>query len=276
MGISKTDTIAPFPSWSVEQDGEGVRRYAPLPTPESVKNGALFGIPLKSQLTQQTLSDKTIENFIQQSISELEHVLDLYITPVTFEEKQDYNRELQFWSFGYVKVNHPNILSVNKFQLSFNNGNFGPPLVDIPLEFLHIQPMEQTIQLVPAIGVTISGLLISIYTGLGFHAFNSQTISNWPGAFHINYTCGFEPCKIPAVISGLIENMAAYKVLSMFGPLIFPNNSSSVSTDGTSQSVSTMGPMFLRQRLTELDQIIKQQTDAVKGYYQRKFLVDYI
>ena len=275
MAMSKTDTIAPFPSANVDQD-PGVNRYVSIPTPSDLRDRTLFGIPLKSALTGQELNDDAIQNFIDQSISELEHTLDLYITPVTFQEQQDYDRQLQFWSFGYVKVNHPNILSVNSFALSFNNGNSGPPLVNIPLEFLHVQPMEQTIQLVPAIGVTISGMLISIYSGLGFHAFNTQTISQWPGAFHINYTCGFENGKVPAVITGLIENMAAYRVLSMFGPLIFPQNSVSVSTDGVSQSTGTMGPMFLRQRLAELDQIIKQQTDAVKGYYQRKFLIDYL
>jgi hypothetical protein len=275
MGISKTKTIAPFPSWSECQD-PGVQRYSPLPTPSDLRDRTLFGIPLKSALNGQELNDDAIQNYIDQSISELEHTLDLYITPVTFQEQQDYDRQLQFWSFGYVKVNHPNILSVNKFSLSFNNGFYGPPLVEIPLEFIHVQPLEATLQLVPAVGVTISGLLISIYTGLGFHAFNTQTISQWPGAFHINYTCGFEPCKVPAVISGLIENMAAYKVLSLFGPLIFPQNSVSVSTDGVSQSTGTMGPQFLKQRLDELAGIIQSQTESVKGYYERKFLVDYL
>lgn len=278
MPISKTPQTAVFPAWNVEQD-PSMDRYMSLPTAADMRRRSLFGLPLKSFLTNQEVSDETLEDYIKQAISEIEHTLDLYITPVTFEERQDYSREMQFWSFGYLKVNHGPILNVQKYQLTFNNGINLPgslPLVDIPLEFVHVQPQEQTIQLVPAQGVTISGFIVSIYSGLGYHAFNSQAISHWPGAVFVRYQAGFEKDKVPALLVGLIENLAAFKFLSTMGPILFPHNSTSIGIDGTSQSVGTLGPAFLRQRLEELEKMIQSGMEAARGYYQKRFQVDYL
>lgn len=278
MSIVKTPTHSPFPSFEVDQESTPTR-YLPLPTPASMRSTVLFGIPLRSYLTNEEVSDSAIQRFIDESISEIEHTLDLYITPVTFKERHDYSRHQFFWSFGYFKVNHGPILDVSKFQLSFNNGNNLPgsfPVVDIPLEFIHVQPQEQTIQLVPTQGATVSGFVMSIYSGLGFHAFNGQTISNWPGAILVEYRAGFEVDKIPALLVSLIENLAAWKLLSVMGPILFPHNSVSIGIDGTSQSVGTLGPAFLQNRLSELKALIDQQMDAAKGYYQKRYLIDYL
>lgn len=278
MGISKTPTHTPFPSFEIDQESTP-NRYMPLPTPASMRSTVLFGLPLRSFLTGEEVSDSAIQHYIDEAISEIEHTLDLYITPVTFRERHDYSRHQQFWSFGYMKVNHSPILDVTKYQLTFNNGSNtpgAPPLVDIPLEFIHTQPEEGTIQLVPAQGVSISGFIISIYSGLGFHAFNSQAITNWPGAVLVEYRAGFKEGEVPALLVGLIENMAAYKMLSIMGPILFPHNGVSISIDGTSQSTSTLGPAFLQNRLQDLDKIINQQMEAAKGYYQKRFLIDYL
>jgi len=278
MGINRTPTTAVFPFENIEQDPH-MERYMPIPDAAAMRRRALFGLPLKSYFTGEELSNQTIEDYVTQAISEIEHTLDLYITPVKFAERQDYSREMQFWSFGYTKLSHSPILSVNKYQLTFNNGIGVPgslPLVDVPLEFIHVQPQEGTVQLVPAQGVTISGFIVSIYSGLGFHAFNSQAITNWPGALYIEYSAGFECDKVPAAIVALIESIAAFKLLSSLGPILFPYNSTSIGIDGTSQSVGTLGPAFLQQRLSELEKIITTQMEAVKGMYQKRFLIDYL
>jgi hypothetical protein len=280
MPNSKTPTQTPFPSFATEQESNpAFSRYIDLPTPTSMRSTVLFGLPLRSFMTNEPLPDSTIQHYIDEAVSEVEHTLDMYIAPVTFQERHDYSRHLFFWSFGYMKVNHGPILDVSRFQLSFNNGQGAPgsvPLVDIPLEFVHVQPQDQTLQLVPAQGVSISGLIVSIYSGLGFHAFNSQALSYWPGAILVEYRAGFENGKVPALLAGLIENLAAYKMLSIMGPLFFPHNSVSIGIDGTSQSVGTLGPAFLKQRMDELDKIVQQQLDTAKGYYQKKFMIDFI
>lgn len=275
-GIVQTPTVAPFPAWSTSHEHK-FDRFLPIPTAKKMKESVLFGLPLKSFLTGQVVSDETIEDYIAKAISEIEHTLNLFITPVTFEERHDYSREMQFWAFGYLKLHNSPILNVEQYQLTFNNGIGIPgslPLVSIPLEFIHVQPSDGTVQLVPAQGVTISGFIVSIYSGLGYHAFNSQAISYWPGAVFVKYRAGFERDKVPAMLVSLIENLAAYKFLSSLGPILFPYNSTSVGIDGTSQSVSTPGPLFLQQRLADLEKIYKEEMDAARGYYQKRFLVD--
>jgi hypothetical protein len=269
-----TPLVAPFPYGGVNLKAAS-HRYAPIPTPVIMRARTLFGLPLRSYLTSEPLSDETIQFYINEAISELEHTLDIYITPVKFSERQDYEREKFIWSFGYFKTRHSPILTVTKFQLTFNNGQSQtPPLVDIPLEFVWVQPQEGTVQLVPAQGVTISGLIVSVYSGLGFHAFNNQAITNWPGAILVEYVAGFEPNKVPALLSSLIENIAARKLLSALGPVLFPYNSTSIGIDGVSQSVGTLGPGFLQNRLADLEKQIQEQMDVAKGYYQKRFLID--
>lgn len=276
MPISQTPNRTVFPYQATGQESDP-NRYIPLPTPQDMRKRSLFGIPLKSFFTNEEVSDETLQNYIDVAISEIEHSLDLYITPVEFTERHDYSRELQFWSFGYLKVNHTPVQTVKRFVLTFNNGIPGSQvLVDVPLEFIHTQPGEGTVQLVPAQGVTISGFIVSLYSGLGFHAFNSQAISNWPGAIEVTYVAGFEDGKVPAIMSGLIENLAALKALSALGPILFPHNSTSIGIDGTSQSVGTLGPAFLQNRIKDLQDIVDKQMDAVRGYYQKKFMIDYL
>lgn len=280
MGISKTPQSENFPYRGTGLD-DSANRFTSLPTATTMKARSLFGIPLRSYLTGDTVSDDTLQYYIDVSTSELEHALDMYITPVEFDERHDYQRHLQFWSFGYMKVDHAPINTVTKFQLTFNNGLINGPdgnplnvLVDIPLEYIHTQPQEGTVQLVPAQGVSISGFIVSIYSGLGYHAFNSQAISYWPGAIRIVYQAGFEKDKVPGLLASLIENMAAFKFLSSMGPILFPHNSVSIGIDGTSQSVGTLGPAYLQLRLKDLQDMIDKQMDVARGYYQKKFLVD--
>lgn len=274
MPLSKTPKREMFPVWSTDQEG-GVERYADLPTPTQMRSGALFGIPLRSALTNEEMSDPTLQHYIDVAISEIEHELDLYIKPVTFEERHDYNKEMFVHSYAYLKLNHPNILQVEKLALTFSNDD-DTKIVDFPKEFIHVMPQEGVLQLVPAYGTSFSGFLLSAFSGVQFHALRTMGITDFPGGIRVKYTCGFEDGKTPAALSGLIENIAAYRLLSILGPIIFPVNSVGISIDGVSQSTGTAGPQFLQSRLKDLEKIISEQKAAVKGYYQRGFLVDWV
>jgi len=242
----------------------------PLPTPTVMKSRALFGIPLQSQLTGQVIDDSMIKHYIDSAISQLEHELDMYITPVTFEEKHDYMRHEFNWNYNYLKLNHPNVIAVEEVQLSFSNDQTNLGFVQFPLEHVHLMPQEGVIQLVPAFGTSLSGFLLSAFSGTQFHALRAIGLDNFPGGIRVKYKAGFEEGKIPATIVELIENTAAYKLLTFIGPLLFPHTSVGVSMDGVSQSVGTPGPQFLAARIKDLDDIIQKQKDVVKGYYQRR------
>jgi len=277
MAKSKTNRQGIFPSWA--KDGSDVtgkfKRYGSLPTAADIRKRPLFGIPLKSGLTNEEIDDETISHYIDAAISELEHELDLYITPVTFEEKHDYRKHEFTWNYNYLKLNHPNVISVERVQLTFSNDDEELGFVDFPLEHVHIQPQEGVMQLVPAFGTSLSGFLLSAFSGTQFHALRAMGLNDFPGGVRVKYTAGFEEDMIPSAVIELIENMAAFKLLTFIGPLIFPHTSVGISMDGVSQSVGTPGPNFLANRIKDLNDIIEKQKMAIKGYYQRTWNIDF-
>ena len=278
MPLSRTPKITTFPVWGTDELLPKVQRFNPIPTAAIMRSKMLFGIPLRSSLTGQEVDDATLESFINEAISEIEHSLDLYITPVRFVEKHDYLRQNFTWNYNYLKLNHPNICAVEEIALSFTNlldNESGQPFVNFPLEHVHVMPQEGTVQLVPAFGTSLSGFLLSAFSGTQFHALRAIGITNFPGGVRVTYTAGFQKDKVPAVITALIETIAAMRTLSTLGPIIFPHNSTSISIDSTSQNVSTLGPAFLRQRLEELEKQKQEQIIAAKAYYQRSFLIDW-
>lgn len=275
--LRTTPQIESFPSWAIDQDEitESAIRYEPLPTPSILRSTSLFGIPLRSAMNNESISDATIQHYINAAISLIEHEMDLYITPVKFREKHDYVKEMFTQNYAFLRLNHPNILNVNKLELSFSNVN-DTRIIDFPVEFIHVMPQEGSIQLVPAFGQSFSGFLISAFSGTQFHALTSMGSTSFPGGIRVEYTCGFDKNKVPSSIVSLIENLAAFQLLSSLGPVIFPHNSVGISIDGVSQSTSTMGPQYLSKRLDDLSKIIEEQKRVIKGYYQRGTLIDYI
>lgn len=276
MPISNTPELELFPYRATDQFESGVERYSTIPTAADIRAHKLFGIPLVSALTGQQLDDATIEYYIKTAISDIEHMLDLYITPVKFRETHDYEREKFTWSYNYMKLDHPNILNISKVELSFSNNSATPGFVSFPLEHVYVRPQEGVFQLVPAFGTSLSGFLLSAFGGAQFHALRAIGLSMFPGGVRVEYTAGFAQDRVPASICELIEVTAALKVLSSLGPVLFPNTSVSISVDGVSQSTGNFGPKFLNDRIDQLKEERERQTDIVKGYYQRRFLVESI
>jgi len=276
MGISNTPPIEIFPYRATEQFEPTIERYSPLPTVCDIKDNMLFGIPLKSALTGQEMKDKTITFYINAAISEIEHMLDLYITPVKFLETHDYERSRFTWSYNYMKLDHPNVLSVSKVELSFQNNPKAQGFVSFPLEHVYVRPQEGVIQLVPAFGTSLSGFLLSAFSGTQFHALQAAGATTFPGGVRVEYTAGFAEDKVPASIVHLIEVMASINILSTLGPILFPNTSVSISIDGASQSTGNFGPKYLNDRIEQLKDERDRLVDTVKGYYQRRFLFDQV
>lgn len=275
MPISKTPQNVPFPQRAKEELQPAVERFSTLPSAQDIKDRYLFGIPLKSALTGETLSDSAIDFYIKAAVSELEHTLDIYITPVIFKEKHDYRRHDFTWAYNYTKLDHSPILNVEKLELSFSNDENVNGFVNFPLEFVHVMSQEGTIQLVPAFGTSLSGFLMSAFSGTEFHALRATGLSDFPGGVRVTYTAGFEQDKIPVLISQLVGVIAAINILSILGPILFPHTSISISIDAVSQGTGTFGPKHLNDRILQLQSERDRQMDAVKGYYMKRYLVDY-
>ena len=285
MPNSTTPHNTPFPLWSVNQESPHPERYIPLPTPQSLKDGELFGIPLTSALTGQTVSDNTLEINIQKAISWLEHELRIFITPVEFQESHDYDRIQWTQQFAYFKVNHTPVLDVSALGLRFGNTGTnnipGNPLntnqyVNIPNEFIYVTPMDGSIRLVPTSNTQVGNFILSIISGSTFAATVAGRLTYFPGAVQIKYRAGFEQDQVPALIVDLIEKKAAVILLSSLSPVLFPYNSVSTSIDGVSQGVSNGGVNFLSKRIQDLQEQIQIQLEAAKTYYNKRIIFDYV
>jgi hypothetical protein len=276
MALTDSPYNNPFPFMSDEQESPHPIRYMPLPTADTLKNKSLFGIPLRSTLTNQTMSDDVLNQYIQQAVSELEHSLNIFITPVSFSERHDYDREIWTQQNAWLKMNNSPILNVQSVQLSFGNGVPLPPVISFPMEFVYVNGQEGAIRLVPVLGTPTAGFVLSSFAGAQFSALMAAGIFQFPGAVLVEYRAGFDIDKVPGLISGLIEKKAAFLVLSTLGPILFPYNSVSIGIDGTSQGTSNAGVNFLTVRLQQLAQQIEQDMDAARSYYCKRLLIDYI
>lgn len=263
-----------FPSKATQQSTQH-SRYTSIPTAVDVKTH-LFGLPLQSSLTGETLSDAVIEKKIKASVSWLEHELDLYITPVSFEERHDWN--LQHWSanFGMIKVSHSNVISIEAVEFKFTNDpSFsGNGTLAIPNEMIYFEPKDGMIRIVPASNATFSGWLYSVMGGymLGVISMKGRI----PGVIWVRYTVGFEQDKIPALISDIVEVQAALEILSMLSTILFPYASHSVSQDGLSHSTGSPGPQYLAGRIQQLQQRLDTLMEAARKAYTKKILIDWI
>ena len=94
-----------------------------------------------------------------------------------------------------------------------------------------------------------------------------------PAFWGIEYTTGFQNGQVPVIVNDLIGTIAAQRVLSMLAATYARSNSTSLSIDGMSQSISTPGPQVFKVRLDELAEQRKLLTNKVKKLFQQKFIV---
>jgi len=245
----------------------GFKRFMSMPTVQEVKENQLFGIPLRSALTKQELPDRVIQNYIMKAVSEIEHTLRLFISPVTIkQERHNYAWNEFYNAFGYIQLNHRPILEVQKLEVSIPSASDNENLVEWPTQWLKVYNEHGTLQLVPLTG-SGSILISQVSSGVSFpvRLFNAN---NYPQFWAVTYRVGFENDQIPAMIAELIELIAALAVLAMIAPVFFPYNSYSVSMDGLGQSVSTPGPQWFSSRIQDMTKRRDELIVAAKSYYQ--------
>lgn len=265
-------TIAPFPPHGTDESDiePGFRRFTTVPTVQDVKDNQLFGVPLVSPLTKEKLKDSTIQSMIYKAISEIEHEIKIFISPVTIKrERINYSWNDFYYAFGWLQLAHRPILEVQKLEVSIPSAFDAENLVEWPTQWLKTYREHGTVQLVPLTG-SGSILITQVSTGVSFpvRLFNAD---NFPQFWAVTYRVGFEDGELPFAIAQLIEVMAAMKVLSMLSPVIFPYNSYSLNMDGLGQSVSTPGPQWFQARLQQLDQQKQELMDSIRSFYELKW-----
>lgn len=265
-------TFPPAGSYG-QQIEPGFLRFKSMPTPKDVKQHQLFGIPLRSALTNEVLPDETIEDAVVKAVSEIEHDLKIMISPVTItRERHNYAWDEFYYAFGFLQTNFRPILEVQALEVSIPTPSDNENLVEWPSSWIKLYREFGTIQLVPLTG-SGSILVTQISSGASFpiRLFNAD---NYPQFWAVTYRVGFENDKIPAMLVDLIEVIAALRVLEMLGPVFFPYNSYGIGIDGLSQSVTTPGHMLFMNRIQQLQQRKGELIDNARSYYLVKLSMD--
>ncbi len=268
-----------FPDRAI--DAQEWSRVEPLLTPEQLRRRQLLAIPLVSwmpnpvtgqryEITNDDLADQIIR---AASVTEAE--LGMTIFPVQYQEKHPFDR--QFWdSYGYIKVEHRPVASVEKFAFTPPTGTdiFAINLDWIETANLHKGQLN-IIPIVPAISANyINGTVATGNSGFAYLQLISG-LSWMPAIVQITYTAGFPNSMMPHIINELIGINAALEVL---GVLQMTNlgTSYSLGIDGANQSFAGPGPTMYQGRIDYLIQQKAMLIKKVKNIYGLSIVSSYV
>jgi len=213
------------------------RTVGPLITPEDLKKTYLFGIDIVDNDGNE-LTDDTLQLYIDNAVSALEHDLDISILPRTEVENRDYHQN-EYWDWGYFQLNNYPVIEVEKMELVFFRDENGDPevLQTIPNNWIRLQPHDGIIRLIP--NARFPGQLQVGQNANFFPELLRSTIV--PHLWVMTYKHGFEDGKIPMMINQAIALTAAIQALIIAGNLVIGAGiaAQSISLDGLSQSITT-------------------------------------
>lgn len=268
MSFDPTPEIPPFPERAIGVE-PSFERYETLMDAERLKSDYLFGIPLKSALTNETITDETLQRFVVRATSLIEHDLKINITPVVYEERHDY-RLVDYTHYSYTQLNHWPVQQVISWKAKYPNAT---DFLQYPTEWISVYGEFGMCQLTPTNGsltqfmITNDASYIPLLLG---------SRASWPQLWQITYLAGYANDRIPACINDLIGTAAALDALQVLAPVIFPYSGYGLGIDGVSQSISTGGPQWLQGRLQALAEKYQHLLDVAKSYYNKRILISAI
>jgi hypothetical protein len=233
---------------------------------EEVKINYLFGVDLTDDAGT-PFPDSLYEWYIKSAVSWLEHKLDLPLRPKTIEQEcHDYMWE-DFSKFIYLHCKESPVLSVQEIRMVLPGETEGRVIEE---SWIHLRKDSGVIHLVPGSGNISTILLGGKGPWLSFLRAGARFV---PDVFHINYTAGFEPGTVPAIIRDVVGKLAAFGPLNIAGDLIAGAGiaSQSLSIDGLSQSISTTSSATnagYGARLIQYKGEIKQVLPTIQRYYK--------
>jgi len=267
VSFDPTPVVKPFPPRAVDQE-PGFTRLEPIIDADKLKRQFLFGLRLKSTMTNEEMTSEDLKDYITRAISRVEHEARISISPVKFEDFLDYNLwDYQKWNF--LQLNHWPILQVESVRAQYPHTS---QFIEFPTEWVSVQNETGMFQMVPKSG-SFSQFLITRDASLLPLILGGR--SRWPQLWHVTYVAGFELDKIPALLNELIGTYAALSVLEQLDSILF-FGSYGIGIDGVSQSVGLPGPGWLQARMVALNEKAAKLLDSIKRYYNHSIMISSI
>lgn len=252
--ITTQEIIAPVPNLQVDT----------IITAQELKDNFLFGIPLTSPLTGQTLSDDAIQFHLDAATAWLERYLQVDIKQKYYsQERHDYVRS-EYFNWGYIKLNHYPILKILQFLVIYPNTGQSTAF---PLQWIQTdaEGLTGVIQVVPGVG-SASSFIIGQGSTLLPLLFNSNEYL--PDLFKVSYLAGFPNGKTPDNIIQVIGKKASIDIMTQLSNAILVNGLThqSISIDGVSQSTSKIPFIFEKQIMLYRKQI-EEEVSQLRSFY---------
>ncbi len=227
----------------------------PLITPAQLRMRHLWGLNLysaqKDPITGKpaVMDDPTLKEFIKEAVSLAEIEANIDIFPRQYTEKHAFDKAAHD-SFGYMVLRHRPVYSIELLEMTPANEE---AIFSVPLDWVDVGYLHQgQINLIPLTLASQAGSAAVTSTGgaLFLTVFGHR---HWiPSFWECKYTSGFKDMELPRALNQLVGVVAAMEVLSMLATTKANTNSTSLSFDGLSQSVSTPGADIYTPRLREL------------------------
>jgi hypothetical protein len=245
-------------------EGEpGFTRSGPLLDVQRFRDEYLFGVPMKSPLTGQEISEATLKQFIRKGIADFETSVRIPVSPVRLEDRVDYERADDI-QFGTKRLRKWPLLKVEKFQALYPGRAEGQE-VNFPTQWVEADEIGM-LRIIPRSGTDVQ-LNINFVSTSGYQGISVGPFKNWPNMWHITYIAGFANDKVPDAVNDLIGILAAIKFLSQMGPAVFPMNSYSIGIDGLSQGTGNAGPQWLAGRIADLQAQAEKLTAQLRAHF---------
>lgn len=286
---NKPKIAGSFPDDSVILSGEGSAGFSRVEefiTVDRLKDEFLFGIPLYSPVTQQTMSDETLKRIIRKAASQVELKTKVDVFPVQRIKKIDWDRTKYLQGWNMLNVEHQNVTSVQEISIraansaDSNNPNSqeGSVLYNVPLEWISMDrarngiltmvPLQVTYNSSTTVGAGVTGAAAPLFAVF-------SKLNHIPGFWTIKFTTGFPENSIPSPINQLVGVYAALEVLSILGPSN-RYNTQSVGLDAASQSVSTPGVQIYSTRAADLQAQKSELENLIKSRFNTKIFMTHI
>ena len=249
----------------------------PLITPERIRKEHLLGVPLvsgaKDPITKQyyVIQNDDIKTFIVNAVSlaQLESKIDMF--PVQYREKQAFDR-CEYQSWGYFQLRHRPVSSIEQLTVTTSSET---PVYQVPLEWIDVGYLHVgQFNILPLTISVKEGQIVPLLAGPGGSAFlalfGGQSFI--PAFWEAVYTTGFKDGKLPKAVNQYIGVIASMELLSQLAATHARSTSTSLSLDGTSQSVGGLGPELYNNILAQLASKRKWLMTRLKALYGQSIL----
>jgi hypothetical protein len=213
------------------------RNVGPLINVETWQRDYLSGIELRDR-NGVLFDPETLQTFLDNAVSWLEHKLDIHVLPTQIQEDSDYRlNDYMDWGYLYLKE-YPVSEFIKMEMVYFRDANGNSETIQlIPNNWIRLQNHDGIIRLIPN-----ARFPANLQVDQSGNFFPEVLRSNMvPHLWRLTYIAGFGEGSVPMIVNQAIGLLAAVQALGIDGIAVFGPGigSTSLNMDGLSQNIST-------------------------------------